>query len=100
MKFVSFHFLGFFGYITNIMKFRYISAKKISPIFKKLTADMDFSSKRKFFALFLGINSDKLHYNSISSKRAVIFCSIKSSVIWILTGHKIYNMKIHKVLKN
>ena len=52
---------------------------------------MDFTSKRKFFALFLGINSDKFHYDSISSKRAVIFCSIKSSVIWILTGHKIYN---------
>ena len=72
----------------------------MSPIFKNLTLDMEFSYKRKFFALFLGINSDKFHYNSISSKRAVIFCSIKSSVIWILTGHKIYNMKIHKVLKN
>ena len=72
----------------------------MSPIFKNLTLDMDFSSKRKFFALLLGINSDKIHYNSISSKRAVIFCSIKSSVIWILTGHKIYYMKIHKVLKN
>ena len=72
----------------------------MSPIFKNLTLDMDFSSKRKFFALFLGINSDKIHYNSISSKGAVIFCSIKSSVIWILTGHKIYNMEIHKVLKN
>ena len=72
----------------------------MNPIFKNLTVDMEFSSKRKFFALFIGINSDKFHYNSISSKRAVIFCSIKSSVIWILTGHKIYNMKIHKVLKN
>ena len=72
----------------------------MSPILKNLTVDMDFSSKQKFFALFLGINSDKSHYNSISSKRAVIFCSIKSSVICILTGHKIYNMKIHKVLKN
>ena len=63
----------------------------MSPIFKNLTVDMEFSSKRKLFALFLGINSDKFHYNSISSKQAVIFCSIKSSVIWILTGHKIYN---------
>ena len=65
----------------------------MSPIFKNLTLDMDFSSKQKFFALFLGINSDKIHYNSISSKRAVIFCSIKSLVIWILTGHKIYNIR-------
>ena len=62
---------------------------------------MEFSSKRKFFALFLGINSDKFHYNSISSKRAGIFYSIKSLVIWILTGHN-YNIQyeIHKVLNN
>ena len=49
----------------------------MSPILKNLTVDMDFSSKRKFFALILGINSDNFHYNSISSKDTVIFCTIK-----------------------
>ena len=95
-----FIFWDFLAILQISWNFIIFQPKKMSPISKNLTVDMDFSSKRKFFALFLGINSDKFHYNSISSKRAVIFCSIKSSVIWILTGHKIYNMKIHKVLKN
>ena len=29
-----------------------------------------------FFAVILGINSDKFHYNSVSSKGTVIFCGI------------------------
>ena len=95
--FIFWDFLAIFQISWN---FVILQPKKMSPISKNLTVDMDFSSKRKFFALFLGINSDKIHYNSISSKQAVIFCSIKSSVIQILTGHKTYNMKIHKILKN
>ena len=47
------------------------------PNSENSTVDMDFSSKRKFFVLFLGLYSDKFHYNSVSSLGAVIFSSIK-----------------------
>ena len=64
------------------------------------TVDMDFSSKRKFFVLFLGLYSDKFHYNSVSSKGTAIFCYIKKSHIWQLTWYIMYNKNDHKVLKN
>ena len=50
----------------------------MDPFFKNPTADMDFYFMGCFFALFLGLNSDKLHYNNVSSKGAAIFCCIKN----------------------
>ena len=47
------------------------------PNSENSTVDMDFSSKRKFFVLFLGLYSDKFHYKSVSSKGTAIFCYIK-----------------------
>ena len=53
-----------------------------------------------FFAVFLGINSDKFHYNSVSSKGTAIFSYTKKSDIWQLTWYIMYNKNDHKVLKN
>ena len=47
------------------------------PKFENSTVDMDFSSERIFFVLFLSLYSDKFHYNRVSSKGAAIFCYIK-----------------------
>ena len=47
------------------------------PNSENSTVDMDFSSQQKFFVLFLGLYSDKFHYNSVSSKGTAIFCYIK-----------------------
>ena len=70
------------------------------PNSENSTVDMDFSSKRKFFVLFLGLYWDKLHYNSVSSKGTAIFCYIKWSAICQLTWYITYNKNNHKVLKN
>ena len=43
------------------------------PNSENSTVDMDFSSKQKFFVLFLGLYSDKFYYNSLSSKGTAIF---------------------------
>ena len=50
--------------------------------------------------LFLGLNSNKFYDNNVSSKGTVIFCSIELSDIWKLTPYVMYNIEIHKVLKN
>ena len=47
------------------------------PNFENSTVDVDFSFKQKFFVLFLGLCSDKYHYNSVSIKGTAIFCYIK-----------------------
>ena len=39
------------------------------------------------FVLILGLISDKFHYNNISIKGTVIFCSIELSDIWKLTQY-------------
>ena len=70
-------FSFFFSFFTNILEFRYIVAYKNETNFQKSDCRYGFLVYGMFFALFLGINSDKFHYNSVSSKRAVIFCSIK-----------------------
>ena len=45
------------------------------PKFENSTVDMDFSFMGCFI-LFLDLNSDKLHYNNISSKGAANFSYI------------------------
>ena len=46
------------------------------PNSENSTADMDFSSKQKFFVLFLGLYWDKFYYSSVSNKGTAIFCYI------------------------
>ena len=46
------------------------------PNFEISTVDMDFSFKRKFFVLFLGLYWDKFYYSSVSNKGTAIFCYI------------------------
>ena len=47
------------------------------PNSENSTVDMDFSSKRNFFVLFLGLYADKFRYNNVSSKGTAIVCYIK-----------------------
>ena len=52
------------------------------------------------FVLILGLNSDKIHYNNISSNGTVIFCFIELSNMLILTQYIKYPIEIQKVFKN
>ena len=53
-----------------------------------------------FIVLFLGLNLVKFHYNNISSKGTMIFCSIKLSDTWKLTQYIMHSIETYKVLKN
>ena len=52
------------------------------------------------FVLILGLYSDKIHYNNISSNGTVIFCFIELSNMLILTQYIKYPIEIQKVFKN
>ena len=100
-KYIS-NFL-FFGIFWPYYKYPrilvYFSLKKRYPNSENSTVDMDFSSKRKFFVLFLGLNSDVFHYNGVSSKGTAFFCNINYSAIWQL-WYITCNKNDRKVLKN
>ena len=49
---------------------------------------------------FLGLNLVRFHYNNISSKGTMIFCSIKLSDTWKLTQYIMHSIETYKVLKN
>ena len=52
----------------------------MSPNFKNPTVDMEFYLMGCFFLLFLGLFSDKFHYNNVSSKGRARYCFIKNQM--------------------
>ena len=67
-------FRPYYKYSTITVHF----SLKNGPHFQKKTnCRYDFFFYGMFFVLFLDLNSDKFHYNSVSSKGTVFFCSLK-----------------------
>ena len=68
------------------------------PSFNQPTVDMIFLFYRMFFVLFIGLISNKFHYNNISRKEAAMFVLLIIR-LWKVTQYIMYNIEIHKVLK-